>query len=110
RTSALPLLLLHLLPFLLGPPRTDLFPTLIVHERPRRHVVSNGGGGCDVNVIPEGHRRDQGGVAADLHPVSDRRRVFREAIVVAGDRSGADVCISTYRHVPEVGQVVRLAA
>ena len=58
--------------------------------------------------MPTRHRRDQLRVAADERAVLDDRLVLVHAVVVAGDRAGADVDVCADRRVAEVGQVIDL--
>ena len=57
-----------------------------------------------------GHRGHQGGVGADEGPVADDGEVLVGPVVVAGDGPGADVDPAADLRVPDVGQVVDLAA
>src|SRR5262245_53282591 len=77
-------------------------------ERAGRHVAGHGRAGADVGVVGDADGRDQLRVAADLHARADARAVLLEAVVVAGDGSGADVAVRADLTVAEVGQVVRL--
>src|SRR5690606_19225273 len=54
------------------------------------------------------YRRHQLGVAADEGIVADDRLVLVGAVVVAGDRAGADVHAGAHFGIAHVGEVVRL--
>src|SRR5262245_9885062 len=60
-------------------------------QRAGRHVFPNRGSRSHVRLLADGDRRDQLRVAADERPAFDGRRVLAGAVVVAGDRAGADV-------------------
>jgi hypothetical protein len=81
-----------------------------------RETVSVSGGASLVSVVPAPsvaprptrHRRDQLGVGADEGIVLDDRLELVGAVVVAGDRAGADVDAAADRRVADVGQMVGL--
>ena len=75
---------------------------------PRGHVLRDRRPGGDVGARADADRRDQLRIAADEGAVVDDRRVLRRAVVVAGDRAGADVHLRADRRVAEVGEVVGL--
>src|SRR3989338_4553485 len=100
----------HLLALLLGPAFLYLLGPFVVDQRACRDVVAHGRGGGDIDVVPDTDRRDQRGIAADLHPVADGGAVFLEAVVVAGDGAGAYVALAPDGDVAEVGEVIGLAA
>ena len=64
----------------------------------------------DIDIVAQGDWRDQRGIAADLHPVTDGRLIFLKTVVIARDRAGADVSIAADGHVAEIGEMVRLCA
>ena len=72
------------------------------------HVFGDRRSRGDVGALADAHRRDQLRVAADERAVLDDRRVLVRAVVVAGDRAGADVDLLADRRVAEVRQVVGL--
>ena len=49
-------------------------------------------------------------VAADLDSVADRRLVFAETIVIAGDGAGTDVGFGADCSIANIGQMIRLGA
>src|SRR3954467_1784169 len=77
-------------------------------EGARRHVLADGRAGSHVRVPRHRDRRDELRVAADERAVLDDGLVLAGAVVVAGDRAGADVHLLADRRVAEVGQVFRL--
>ncbi len=79
-------------------------------QLPRGHVLGDGGPGPDVSPGPHGHRRHQGGVAADKGLFADNGRVFLLAVVVAGDGPGPDVGAGPHVRIPQVGEVACLDA
>ena len=56
------------------------------------------------------HRRDERGIAADEHLITDGRRIFVEAVVVTGNRACADVALAPDLRVAQVGEVHSLGA
>src|SRR6266403_4280288 len=58
----------------------------------RGNVVCDRGTRGDIRAIADSNRRNQRGIASDKNFVADVRREFLEAVVVAGNRAGADVC------------------
>src|SRR6516164_7771668 len=64
-------------------------------ERAGRHVAGHGRPGADVGVVRDADGCDQLRVAADLDARADPRAMLLEAVVVAGDGSGADVAVCT---------------
>src|SRR3990170_1621453 len=124
----------HMLRFLLTRPllfsRGDLDPRLLEKFRhpadhpPLDHLLLRPGEGegeggdilrdrgprADQGPLPDRHRGDELGVAADEDPVPDHGPVLGEPVVVAGDRPGADVRLPADRRVADVGEVVRLRA
>ena len=77
---------------------------------PGGHVARHGSAGADVGIVADGDRRHELCVAADLHPAADDRAMLRKAVVVAGNRPGADVGRVADLAVAEVREVVRLRA
>ena len=61
-------------------------------------------------VTPDAHRRDQHVAGTDECAIRDGCRPLVHAIVVAGDRAGADVHVGADGRVADVGEVIRLAA
>src|SRR5581483_7793876 len=79
-------------------------------ELARRRIRADRGTGADRGVLADrdgGHER---GIGADERAVFDGRAMFVDAVVVAGDRPGADVHAGTDAGVAEIGQMVRLGA
>ena len=71
-------------------------------QRLRRDVLGDRRSGGDVGVLADAHRRDQLAVAADERAVLDDRLMLVHAVVVAGDRAGADVDLLADRRVAEI--------
>ena len=74
------------------------------------HVLGDHAAGGDDGAVADRHRRDQRGVGADERARADRRAMLVVAVVVAGDRPGADVRLGADLRVAEIRQVVRLGA
>ena len=73
-----------------------------------RDVVGDGASGGDVGAFADYYGGDEGGVGADEAAIADGGEIFMNAIVVAGDDSGADVDSCTNDRVSEVRQVIGL--
>src|SRR3974390_1734712 len=74
-----------------GPPRLIDLPSPRNPERVRGNVVGNRRSGGNVRPVADFHRSHQRRIAADEHFVADPRGVLCEAVVVTGDRAGADI-------------------
>ncbi len=73
-------------------------------QRARRHVLGDRRPGGDVRAVAHAHGRDELRVAADEHAgVPGVVSMLVRPVVVAGDRSGADVAVRTDRRVAQVG-------
>src|SRR5688500_1448122 len=79
-------------------------------ELARRCVGRDRGARADRRVAPDRDRGHERGVRADERAVLDPRDVLVRAVVVASDRSGADVDAAADLAVAEVAQVVGLRA
>src|SRR5881394_19764 len=101
--------LLRLLLRPLPPGHRDLLRPL-ERELARRRFFRDRRACADRRVGTDAHGRDEHHAGADEHAVADRRLVLVRAVIVAGDRAGADVHVATNLGVAEVGQVVHLAA
>ena len=77
-------------------------------QRVGRHVLRDRRASRDIRSAPDPDRCNQLRVAADECAVFDHRRVLGDAVVVAGDRAGADVDVLADGGVAEVGEVARL--
>ena len=60
-------------------------------EAAGRHVAVDRAAGADERAVADRHRRDQRRIRADERAGADLGMVLGEAVVVAGDRAGADV-------------------
>ena len=65
---------------------------------------------ADIGAVADRDRRDQRGVRADKRALADDRAEFAEAVVVAGDRAGADIGPGADVAVAEIGEVTGLDA
>ena len=74
----------------------------------RRHVPGHHRARAGVGTLADGDRRAQDRVRADERPIADGRAVFALAVVVGGDRPGADVDALADLRVAEVAEVVLL--
>src|SRR6266496_3191591 len=63
---------------------------LVERERPGRHVLPDRRARADRGAAADCHRCDELGIGADVHVVFDDRAMLVRAVVVAGDRPGAD--------------------
>src|SRR5208283_5029933 len=92
-------------------------PSRLVHllaaryaQRIRRYIVRNRGARRHIRPVADLHRRDQNGIAPDEHAVPDRRRVLRKTVVIARDRSRADIRFRPDLRIANVGEGRHLAA
>src|SRR5215831_1537090 len=91
-------------------------PRLVDLARPRdrqrilRHVLGDDAAGRDISAIADRNRRDQSRVRPDKHVVADDGPVLVEAVVIAGDRAGADIRAGADLAVAEIGEMVGLGA
>src|SRR6266536_2944346 len=83
---------------------------------PRERELSGGGvlgergSGAERCALAHPHRGDKLGVRADGDVVLDDRAVLVRPVVVAGDRAGADVDVSSDLGVADVGEVIGFGA
>src|SRR4029450_10529676 len=100
--------------FGLAPARDPAFDVALARardaERSARNVAGDRGARRHERVILDGHRRDQVHVAADEGAFTDRRAVFRLAVVVHDDRSAAEAGLRADVGVADVGEVIGLHA
>src|SRR5262245_35872442 len=95
----------------LGLPARDRHLARARHgELPGGRVLADGGSRADIGAARDAHRRDQRRVRADEALVLDHGAVLRYAVVVAGDRSRADVDARAHLGVADVGEMVGLGA
>src|SRR3984893_8950044 len=71
----------------------------------RGNILRNGGPCRDESAVSNSNRRDQSGVAADENFITDAGGVFVEAVVIAGDGSGANICLRADFRVAEIGEM-----
>src|SRR6266446_790934 len=76
----------------------------------RGNVVGDRGTRGDICAIADSNGGNQRGITSDKNFVADVRREFVEAVVVAGNRAGADVCFRADLRIAKVGEVHRLGA
>src|SRR5213594_5047253 len=74
-------------------------------ERSRGDVLRDRRARADVRTLADGDRRHQARVGPDESAVVDLRFVLGDAIIVAGDRPGADVDVLTDRGIADVGEM-----
>ena len=79
-------------------------------ERAGRHVLRDRRVRRREGVVAERHRRDERRVDARVHAIADRRAVLVDAVVVGGDRRGAEVRVLADVGVADVGEVRDLPA
>src|SRR3989454_12365725 len=69
------------------------------------NIFGDGRASGDVGAVAHPNGCDECSVAAHKHTFADCRGVFADAVVVAGDRAGADVGFAADFGVAQVGQV-----
>src|SRR3954447_7948650 len=60
---------------------------------------------ADIGAIFDLHRRNQRGIRANKCACSDLGPMLVEAVVIAGDGAGADVCSGTHARIAQIGEV-----
>src|ERR1700727_6647 len=106
-------MLAHLLSWFLRrplPAMKGLLPATCHGEFAIRRVTGDHRASADGGLCTDAHRRDQRTVGADEPAIPDVRNDLVDAVVVAGDRAGADVHATADLAVPEVAEMVGLAA
>src|SRR5215470_9029936 len=79
-------------------------------QRIRRNIAGNDTAGGDDRAVTDFDRRDQRGVRADKRALADYCAEFVKAVVIAGDRAGADIGACADLAVADIGEVTRLDA
>src|SRR5712691_8500798 len=79
-------------------------------ELPRRDVLRDDGAGAGPRIVADRERRPEHRVDTEEDPLADRRPMLALAVVVGGDRAGADVRLRPDVGVSEVAHVVLLHA
>src|SRR5437588_11425359 len=69
------------------------------------NVFGNRGPGSDVGVIADAHGRYENRVATNEHSLADRRGMLLKAIIVARDRSSANIGLGADLRIAEIGKV-----
>ena len=77
-------------------------------QRIRRHVAGDDAAGGDDRAVADRDRRHQRRVRADKRALADNRAELVKAVVIAGDRAGADIGAGADVAVAEIGEVVGL--
>src|SRR5690606_23078926 len=73
-------------------------------------VLGDDAAGRDIGAHADTTRRHQRKVRADAGSRADLRPMLGKAVIIAGDRAGADNGLRTDRGVADIGQVVDLRA
>ena len=87
-----------------GPARLVLLAAAGDRQRVGRHVLGDDAARGDIGAVADRHRRDQRAVRADEGARADLGVVLVEAVVVAGDRAGADVGARADMRVADIGR------
>src|SRR5947209_4212973 len=87
----------------------DLAPTP-ERQRVGRDILRNDRTRADISTRTDLYRCDERRIRADKGVVADLRAVLRIAVVIAGDRAGADIGGSADRSVADIGEMVHLGA
>ena len=69
------------------------------------NVFGNRGPRSNVGVIADAHGRYENRVATNEHSLADRRGMLLKAIIVARDRSSANIGLGTDLRIAEIGKV-----
>src|SRR6266850_1692265 len=92
-------------------------PAWLVHLAPTRdsqcigrNIFGDRGTCGDVGASADSNGCNQSGITTDKNFVADMRRKFVEAVVVTGNRAGADVCFCSDPRISEIREVHRLGA
>src|SRR5580704_2070989 len=81
----------HLPPSRRRPTQLVRLPSPRHAQRVRRYIFRDRRPRRDVRAVANPHRRHQRRITPDENAIADRGLMLRHAIIVAGDRSGADV-------------------
>src|SRR5882672_5256262 len=100
----------HFAAFFGGPPGFGGLAAAREAEGIRRNVLRNRGTGGNVGAVADFYRRNENGIASDKNAIADDRGKFIHAVVIAGNRSGADVGVRAQFGVADVTQVRNFAA
>src|SRR5260221_471936 len=100
----------HFAAFFGGPAGLDSLAAAREAKCIRRNVLCDCRTGSDVGTVANFYRRDENGIASDKNAVTDDRGKFIHAIVIAGNRSRADVRVRAQFGVADVTQVRHFAA
>lgn len=72
------------------------------------NVFGDAGSCSDVRAVTDHNWCDESRVASDEGAVTDERRVFRSAVVIAGNGARANVRALSYLRVAQIGQMIGL--
>ena len=100
----------HLAAFFGGPAGFRGLAAAREAEGIRRNVLRNRGTGSNVSAVADFYRCDENGIASDENAIADDRGKFIHAVVIAGNRPGANVRVRTQFGVADVTQVRDFAA
>src|ERR1700730_16285971 len=79
-------------------------------QRIRRDVLRNHGPRSDIGAVTDLDRRHQGAIRADERMRANLRAILGEAVVIAGNRSRADIRPGADARISNVAQMVNLGA
>ena len=74
------------------------------------HVLGDYAASASVGAVADAHGCDERRIGADEGVFADRRAIFVEAVVIAHDRAGPDVCARADIGVADIREVARFCA
>src|SRR5580704_18837036 len=77
-----------------GPPGFVRLATTRDGERIGGNIVGEDGAGGNVGTVADAQGRNERRVASDENTPADCGRMLGHSVVIAGDRSGADICVA----------------
>ena len=79
-------------------------------KRLRRHILSDHRARADIGAVSDLYRRDQCGIRSNKGILSNLGAMLGDAIVIARDRAGTDICARPNGRVTDIAEVIGLGA
>src|SRR5262249_23454864 len=75
-------------------------------QRPCWDIFGYDSSGADISPIADPDRRDQSRVRTDEGPFANIGAMFSDAVIVAADRTCANICTLAHTRVPDIGKMI----